>query len=117
MSSLKLENLLIYQRSLDFSYKIYSLTQKWPKEHLFGLTDQLRRASLSISLNIAEGYGRTRKDFQRFLLISRGSCFECIPITEIAYKLNLLSADQQKTLYNELIEISKMISSLHKKLE
>lgn len=116
MSDLKLENLHIYQRSIDFSFSIYSITQQWPKEHLFGITDQIRRASLSISLNIAEGYGRTRKDFQRFLLIARGSCFECLPILEIALKLELLSVIQKQKLYNEIIELTKMISSLHKKL-
>lgn len=117
MSNLKLENLEIYQRSIDLSTSIYNLTQKWPREHAFGITDQFRRASLSISLNIAEGYGRSRKDFQRFLLISRGSCYECLPILAVARKLTLVSSAMYTSLYNEIIEITKMISSLHKKLE
>ncbi len=116
MAQLHLENLNVYQRSIALALNIYMLSQLWPKEHLFGITDQLRRASLSISLNIAEGYGRTRKDFQRFLVIARGSCYECLPIIKIASSLKLLSTAQEQTYYNELIEISRMLSALKNRL-
>ncbi len=111
------ESLIVYKRSVSFSEKIYRLTQRWPKEHLFGITDQLRRASLSIPLNIAEGSSRTRKDFRHFLIISRGSCFEIAPIIQISVSLNLLTSEEEKMLYNEVIEIAQMISGLCKSLD
>lgn len=111
------ENLTVYQRSLHFSRDIFLITQKWPREYLFGLTDQLRRAALSIPLNIAEGYSRTTKDFQHFLLISRGSSFECIPLIQTALQLKLLTEEQYDVLYNELYEIGKMLSGLRSSLK
>ncbi len=108
----RFENLTVYQRALSFSLQIYKKTQTWPREHLFGVTDQLRRASLSIPLNIAEGYSRSRKDFQHFLTLSRGSCFECIPLLKLAESLSLFTTHESEMLYNELTEISQMLSGL-----
>lgn len=80
MEKFKFENLRVYQEALLFINAIYNLTQAWPKEELFGLTNQLRRAAVSIALNIAEGTSRTRKDFRQFLDLSRASIFECVVI-------------------------------------
>ncbi len=113
----RFEELEVYQKALSFSQNIYVITQTWPKEHLFGLTDQLRRASLSISLNIAEGYSRSRKDFRHFLTIARGSCFECIPLLQLTVSLNLLTQSNQEKYYNELRSISQMVSKLRSSLE
>ena len=85
------ENLKVYQMSIDFVNYIYEITKKFPKDELFGLTNQLRRASVSIPLNIAEGSSRTGKDFKHFLSLSRGSCFECVAITTIAKKQSFLT--------------------------
>ncbi len=111
-ASFNFEQLHVYQRSLTFSQTIYTLTQTLPREHLFGLTDQLRRAALSIPLNIAEGSSRTKKDFRHFLLIARGSCFECVPLFHIAESFKLITAKQNELFYNELLSISQMISAL-----
>ena len=106
------ENLEVYQRALEFVNNIYDETSTWPKEHLFSLTDQLRRASLSIALNIAEGASRTTPDFKRFITISRSSCHECVPIIEVAFKQKLISLKIKDKWLNELVILSKMLNRL-----
>ncbi|MBI3576473.1 four helix bundle protein [Candidatus Gottesmanbacteria bacterium] len=116
-AAFRFEGLTTYQRAVSFSATVYSITKRWPKEHLYSIADQLRRAGLSMSLNIVEGYSRTRKDFQHFLTLSRGSCFECIPILQVAKTMNLLSEKEYSALYNELREIAQMLSALRSALK
>ena len=115
-TSFNFESLNVYQKAVLLSRDIYKLTQKWPREFLFGLTDQLRRAILSISLNIAEGSSRSNKDFLHFLSIARGSCYECIPLIQIALQLNLLTKDEYSVYYSRLKEIAQMLSGLRTSL-
>lgn len=61
------EKLSVYQKSIALVDEVYSLTEAWPKSETFGITSQFRRAVVSVSLNIAEGSGRTKKDFRHFL--------------------------------------------------
>jgi len=111
------ESLTVYQRALQFAKKIYLVTQKWPIEHRYGITDQLRRASISIVLNIAEGSSRTRKDFQHFLIVSRGSSYECIPLLKMAVELKLLSENDEQLFYNDVQEMARMLSGLRSSLK
>lgn len=115
-NSFKFEDLKVYQKAVEFVSLAYSFTQSWPKSYQYSLIDQLQRATLSISLNIAEGSSRSTKDFQHFLSIARGSCYECIPLITIACSLKLLSVKDKELLYNEIYSLAKMLSSLRNSL-
>ena len=108
----RFEQLTVYKRSLELTNEIYNLTRSWPKEYLYDLTSQIRRASLSIPLNVAEGSGQSKKEFQHFLQIARSSCFEIVPLIEIAYKQMLIDKSLVDQIIDEVYQLSKMISSL-----
>jgi four helix bundle protein len=80
----RFEGLHVYQEAETFFQWAQTLMRRWPSSYRYSLTDQLQRAVLSILLNIAEGSSRTRRDFQHFLTIARGSCFECVAIMRVA---------------------------------
>ena len=102
------EKLEVYQKSINFVNEVYLTTRNYPKEEMFGLTSQFRRAAVSISLNIAEGSAKTKKDFSRFVDMARGSIFECITILQISEKLNYVGHVKINELRDRLIEILKM---------
>lgn len=106
------EKLNVYKKALTFVNEVYEISKNWPKEHSFSLTDQLRRAALSITLNVAEGASRTSAEFKRFITISRGSCHECVPIIEIAYKQGIINLARKEAWREEVVVISKMLSKL-----
>jgi four helix bundle protein len=108
----KFEDLRIYQESLDFTTSVFSLTKQWLPVYKYSLVDQLQRAALSIPLNIAEGSGRTSKDFAHFLTISRGSCYECIAILTIAKNVKVVSESEYTQLYDRIYIMAKTISAL-----
>jgi four helix bundle protein len=110
------EKLVVYQKSIDFADQICLVTEKFPRGFYF-LSDQLNRASLSISANIAEGNGRfTGPDRKRFFAIARGSIQECVPLLELAKRRSLLPPKHHETLKHDLEEIAKMLSGLIKGL-
>ena len=115
------KDLRVWQQSIEMVTSIYLMTQSFPKEETFGLVSQLRRASVSVPSNIAEGYARgTDKEKLHFLRISSGSMSEVE--TQLLLSLNLGYIDQKK--YNELSEIvtsvwkqlNSLISSIRKRL-
>ncbi len=111
-------DLQIWQRGLDLSILIYGHTVNFPKDEQFGLTSQLRRASTSVPLNIAEGWGRgSNKSFANFLRIARGSLFEVETILEICFRLGYINNETIEILRNEIEQIGKMINSFIKKLD
>ena len=96
---------------------IYKATANFPSEEKFGLTNQLRRAAVSIESNIAEGRGRNSdKDFSRFISIAMGSCFEVKSQILIARDLNFISATQSDFLEAKIDEVSRMLNSFKIKL-
>ncbi len=111
------EKLNVYQKAVDFADNICTATSKFPNGYYF-LRDQLNRASLSISANIAEGNGRfTKSDRKHFFIIARGSVQECVPLLELAARRRFLNSEFHETLKKDLEEISKMLSGLINGLE
>ncbi|MEK6699728.1 MAG: four helix bundle protein [Nitrospirota bacterium] len=110
------ENLKVYQKALDYLDLVYKVTKGFPKKELFSLTDQFRRASSSICLNIAEGSGGSKTEFRHFLKIARRSTRECVAITEIAHRQKYISADDRKQARGYCAELSRMLNGLMKSL-
>jgi four helix bundle protein len=111
-------DLLVWQRSMELTVEIYRLTHGFPKEEVFGLTSQLRRASVSIPSNIAEGQGRQNtREFRQFLSIARGSNCELQTQLEIARLLGL--GDKKLRDHAESLshEVGKMIFTILGKLK
>ena len=120
MSGIKsYKELLIWQKGIKIVILVYKLTKDFPKEEIYALTSQLKRASVSIPSNIAEGFGRqTDKSFNHFLNISRGSLNEVETQLIIAKELQFTIDDK---IFDELIflieEESKMINAFSKNLK
>jgi len=106
------EKLDVYHEAVDLALDIYKLTRNFPKEEMFGIVSQLRRAAVSISLNIAEGSSRSKKDFSHFLDMARGSCYELVPLLRIALELKYLDQKEHDKLYGRVNLLAKRISAL-----
>ncbi|HKK25665.1 MAG TPA: four helix bundle protein [Gracilimonas sp.] len=105
-------DLQIWQKSMALVTKVYKEVENFPDYEKFGLTSQIRRSSVSIPANIAEGFGRrSKKEFRRFLNISMGSLFEIQTELEVSYNLNYLDKDTFEMLYEDTREIERMMSS------
>jgi four helix bundle protein len=111
------EKLDVWQKAIEFANFIYSETRSFPNEERFGLTNQMRRAAVSISSNIAEGSSRmSQTDFARFIEIAGGSVFEVVSQAFIAKKQGFLTAEKFHLLYKSAEELSRMLSGLRKSL-
>jgi four helix bundle protein len=113
------KDLLIWQKGIEITEKVYLITNNFPENELFSLTNQIRRTSVSISSNIAEGFGRnSTKSYMNFLKISRGSLYELETQLIIADRLNYISDNELLKSINDLLsEEGKMINSYINKLE
>lgn len=111
-------NLLIWQKAMTLVTAIYRETKSFPKEELFGLTSQIRRCSISIPSNIAEGFGRNSDaEMIRFINISTGSLFELQTQLEIAYNIEYLNKQNFESLYSLTRELEIMLVSFSKKIK
>jgi len=108
----------VWQKSMDVVSSIYSLTKSFPKEELYTLTSQMRRAAISIPSNIAEGRSkRTTREFMRFVNIACGSTAELETQIRIGERLGYLSSNQSRPLLEELAYIGRMLNKLFSSLE
>lgn len=111
------EKLEVWQRSIAFADEVYAATRGFPSDERFGLTNQMRRAAVSISSNLAEGSARlSRKDFARFVEIATGSLYEVVSQSFVGRNQGFLSPEQFNSLYAAAEEQSRMLSGLRRSL-
>ena len=107
------EKLDVWQKSVDVADEVYRLTREFPDYEKFGLANQMRRAAVSISSDIAEGSSReSKKDFARFLQIAYGSVIEVVSQLHIAQRQDFIRKEDARKLYHNCEEIARMISGL-----
>lgn len=117
MNTYKFKKLEVWQKAITFVSNIYNLTAKFPENERFGLTNQLRRAAISITLNIAEGCGTgSDPEFVRFLRIAQRSAFEVIAGLEIAYNLKFINYSELEEITEKCNCISAMLGGLINKI-
>ena len=118
MEKFAFENLEVYQMALDWVEQIEDICKALNGKISKTFVDQLSRASLSISLNIAEGNGRWHKaDKRQFFWVARGSVFECVPIIQVLHRKKLVTDIQYQEFYKQLQSIAKMLSGLIKSVD
>jgi len=111
------EKLEVWQEAINFADSVYAITRTFPEAERFGLTNQMRRAAVSISSNLAEGSSRaSRPDFARFVEIATGSLFEVISQATVSKRQGILSEADYNQLYSACEKQSKMLSGLRKSL-
>jgi four helix bundle protein len=113
--SFKFERLEVWQRSVAFADRMFSVTESFPQRYQFSLGDQLRRAALSVPTNIAEGSGRdAAKESAYFYRIAKGSIYEVVSLLAVAQRHNLLGPQQYADHYREANELAAMLTALIK---
>ena len=111
------EKLDVWQEAIQFADLVYELTGNFPDEERFGLTNQMRRAAVSVSSNIAEGSSRvSRTDFARFVEIATGSLFEVVSQTTIALRRKIIAQSDYNEIYATAEKQSRMLSGLRRSL-
>lgn len=114
----KLDDLKIWRKAMEIAEKTYLLSAEFPSEEKFGLTSQIRRSTVSVPSNIAEGAGRSTKgEFKNFLSIASGSSYELLTQLILSHRLNLISEEKARPIISEVIEVQKMNYALIKSLE
>jgi four helix bundle protein len=114
----KFRRLEIWQKAMSLVTQVYQATERFPQHELYGLTNQIRRAAVSITLNIAEGSGAdSDQEFRRFLVLARRSTYEVMCGLEVAVQLKYLPDGDAELLLNSLEELSAMLHGFIKKLK
>lgn len=110
--------LIIWEKSMAIVTSIYITTKSFPKDEMFGLTSQLRRCSVSIPSNIAEGFGRNSDtEFSRFLTIANGSLYELQTQLQVALNVGYLQENDFNVIYGESRELEAILASFSKKVK
>jgi four helix bundle protein len=111
-------DLLVWQKAIELAVLIYRLSEGFPRAEVYGLTSQIRRASVSVPSNIAEGYGRgSRKEYLQFLFVAQGSLKELETQMILSQRLNYATAAQADRILSESEVVGKMLGSLIRSLK
>ena len=107
------KDLKVYERSYKAAKAIYEMTEVFPDTERYGMTNQIRRAALSIPLNIAEGYAKreSQDEFKRFLMMALGSSNEALVLIDFAKDAGYISETKHKKAFAEYEEIASMLNS------
>ncbi len=112
------KELNVWNNGMDLATEIYKATERFPSDERFGLTSQMRRASVSIPSLIAEGAGRTtKKDFSNFLGMALGSCYELETQLMLSQRLNFISKNTGEKIIDDCVQVAKMLVNLKKTLD
>ena len=111
------EKLEVYQRALDFTNTIFTITLNFRKEIQYSLGDQFRRAALSICNNIAEGSRKSIKGRRQFYDYALDSARECVPMISLSVKQNQIGSEQEESLRNQCISICNMVYRLSQSIK
>lgn len=118
MSTQSYKELIVWQKAVELAVHVYALTEQYPKEEMYGLTSQMRRAAVSIASNIAEGrYRGTKKDFCQFLHIAFGSGAELETQIEISKRLPKTKSLDYAAVDSFLAEVMRMLNAMIEKLQ
>jgi four helix bundle protein len=117
MFTFNFEKLGVWQEAIQFANAVYKITKKFPEHERFGLTNQMRRATVSISSNIAEGSSRaSRTDFARFIEIATGSLFEVVSQAKVSIDQGFLSKLEYEKIAAAAEKQCRMLSGLRRSL-
>jgi four helix bundle protein len=110
-------DLLVWQQAMDLAVDVYQLTRVWPKDELYGLTAQARRAAVSVAANIAEGYGReSRASYVQFLRVAQGSLKELETHCHIAERVGIADIGAVAGILEQSESVGKLLRLLIRKL-
>ena len=117
MSLRNFRDLKVWQMAKDIAVDVYKTTKQFPQEEVYGLSSHMRRAAISISSNVAEGFNRFyKKDYQRFLMIALGSCGELESQIEVGTALGYMPKETLTGLIEKLNHENRMLRKLHSKV-
>ena len=109
---------IVWQKAVDLVESVYRATHEWPKDELYGLTNQVRRAVVSIPSNIAEGQGRhNNKEFLRFMSIANGSLHEVETQLVISQRLSYSDETTCNALFSQTTEVGRLLHGLMRRLQ
>jgi four helix bundle protein len=106
----------VWKLAMDLAGAVYEATRSYPREEIYGLVSQMRRCTISIPSNIAEGYGRGGKDYARFVAIAYGSLLELETQIELSGRLGFVAATKEAQLLAATAEIGRMLNALRASL-
>jgi four helix bundle protein len=117
MDEVGYKKLIVWQKADELAYEVHLATKNFPKEEIYGITSQLRRAALSVPSNIVEGYGRQgKKELRQFVNIALGSLAEVRYLLDFCSRLKYLYPEQQKILEGLADEVGRLLWKFYKSL-